>query len=205
MENIHKIKMAYKEKLNTLFKEVVKPINHKLIREVQDVDLVFDYPTQNSVKELSSFILNFMNKYNIGTLVKPTHWGIRGYNEIRQTLYDSIKQQMTKQKPVGAFQLFDDLKDDVTGKLTKNYTSYDYARVARTEGKRVTTLYQLEKLKEAGVEKVKHRTRGDNKVSSICKLHNGRIDKIDWLLSPQGEASRPPRHPQCRCRIQPVI
>ena len=195
--------MKFRERLNKL--ENTSNINQKLIKEVQDIDLTFDYTDNNTVKEFSDFVLRFMNKYNIGQKVSKRFWGIRGFKDIQQSLYDKLKKQMKKEEPVSPLQLYDDLQKDVDGKKNKDYQPYTYARVARTEGKSMTTLYQLEKFKEAGLQYVKHITRNDNKVSKECAIHNNREDKIDWLLSQQGEKSRPPRHPNCRCRVAPSM
>lgn len=193
--------MNYKEKLELLS---VKPkINTKLIKEVQDIDLVFDTADNSSIKEFNDFVIRFMNKYNIGAKISSRFWGVRGYKDIQQNLYDKIKMQMTKEKPVSILQLYDDLQKDVNGKKNVDYRPYAYARVARTEGKSIASVYQLEKFKEAGLKYVKHVTRGDEKVSPICAFHNNREILIDELLNDDNK--RIPLHPNCRCRYVPSM
>lgn len=192
--------MNYKERLNNLAE--VSKINHKLINEVKDIDLKFDNVDTSSLKEFSDWVLKYMNKYNIGKKVSKKFWGVRGYQEIQTNLYDKIKQQLTRAKPVSSLQLYDDLKKDVDGKQNKDYSAYDYSRVARTEGKSLSVIFQLEKLREAGIKKVIYTTRGDNKVRRSHALLNGKEYDIDYLLSPEGEKDRIPIDPNCRCRYK---
>lgn len=193
--------MSYKERLDKLVLNKNTKLNISLIKEVQDIDLTFDFATNNTISELSDFVKNFMKKYNIGTKISKRFWGIRGFKKIQQNIYDKLKKQIYEREPITPHKLYDDLQSDVDGKKNVDYQQYQYARVARTEGKTITTIYQLEKFKEAGLKYVRHVTKGDNKVATICALHNNKEDEIDWLLSDKGEASRPPRHINCRCRV----
>ena len=186
--------MSYKEKLDALY--VSSKLDMDLINSVNDVDFTFDFATSSSVKEFSDFVLKFMNKYNIGGKISKRFWGIRGYRQVQQSLYDRLKQQMQKDKPVGVLQLYDDLQDDVT---KKGMTKSDIARVARTEGKAIAIVYKLENFKKGGLKYVRYRTRGDAKVGDDHAVLNGREYEIDYLLSPEGEKDRIPLRPNCRC------
>lgn len=190
--------MNYKEKLDTLY--VTSKVDVKRIREVENADLPFDRPNSRSLIEFGDFMFRMMNKYKIGKYVSKNHWGIRGYADIQKTLYDSVKNMFLKNKPKSQFQIFDDLKNDVSGKKTRNYNSIDYMRVARTEGKRMSIIYQLEEFKSAGLKYVKYLTRSDNRVRDEHARLNGREYEIDYLLSPEGEKDRIPTGINCRCR-----
>lgn len=188
----------YKEKLDTLY--VTSKVDMKRVREVQDIDLIFDRPNSRSLIEFGDMMFRIMQKYNIGKYVSKNHWGVKGYKDIQTSLYDSVKNMFLKRRPTNQFQIFDDLKNDVSGKRTKNYTPVDYMRVARTEGKRMSVIYQLEEMKKAGVKYVRYATRNDNRVRDEHRLLNGREYEIDYLLSPEGEKDRIPLGINCRCR-----
>jgi len=189
--------MSYKEKLNKLFFEAKPKYDKKLVDSVKDIDLTFDYATEKSLKELNDFVLKFMNKYSIGDKISKRFWGIRGYKRIQSSLYDQIKKQMQDRRPVTQIGLFDDLQQDVR---VKDKSNYDISRVARTEGKSITVIYQLEKFKQAGLKYVKYQTRGDNKVRPAHAMLNGKLYEIDHLLSAKGEKDRIPLGVNCRCR-----
>ena len=186
--------MNYKEKLDSLY--VGSKVNMSLVDSVAEVDFAFDFATSSSVKEFSDFVMRFMHKYGIGKKISKRFWGIRGYKQVQSSLYDRLKQQMQKDKPVGVLQLYDDLSADVT---KKGVPKSNIARVARTEGKAIAIVYKLEKFKEAGLKYVRYRTRGDAKVGDDHAVLNGREYEIDYLLSPEGEKDRIPLRPNCRC------
>ena len=187
--------MNYKEKLDTLY--VTSKVDIKKIKKVEKIDYLFDDISSHSVKELSDFVRRFMNKYNIGGKISKKFWGVRGYKRIQQSLYDNLKQQLTREKPASTMQLYDDLNKDVKN---KNVSKYDISRVARTEGKSVAIVIKLEKMKEAGLKYVRYKTRGDSKVRDSHKVLNGREYEIDFLLSPQGEDTRIPAKDGINCR-----
>jgi len=192
--------MNYKEKLDTLY--VSSKVDAKLYNKVKDLDLIFDTASTSSISELSNFIKRYIDKYKFGSKISKKFWGIRGYKQLQQSLYDKIKQQLTRQKPTSILQLYDDLQDDV--KKTDK-TLYDFGRVARTEGKAMTIVFQLETAKQAGYKYVRYETRGDSKVRPKHQSFNGREFEIDYLLSEQGEHERIPMDPNCRCRYTPIM
>ena len=201
-------KLHFRERLEKLDKINTRPkrnLDFKKIREVEDIDLAFDFPNENTLNEFRNVMMKFMSGYNIGQYVSKNHWGQRGYKQIQQQLLSSVKKMFEREKPVTQFGLFDDLRKDVDGKKTKDYTSYDYSRVARTEGKRMSIVYQLLKYKEAGLTHVRYQTRGDKKVRDSHQILNGKVYEIDYLLSQQGEKERIPIDPNCRCRYIPQV
>lgn len=196
--------MNYKEKLNQLhIRSSFDSDKLRKIREVQDIDLIFDHATPNSLNEYSNFMLKIMQRYNIGKYVSKKFWGYRGYQDIQSVLLGGVKKMFDGDKKVEPSALYDELKSDVTGKQTRNYPAYTYARVARTEGKRMSVIYQLETMRDNGLKYVDYRTRGDSKVRDGHKMLNGRTYKIEYLLSPEGEKDRIPIDPNCRCRYVP--
>ena len=193
---------SFKEKLSKLEKS--SKIDYKTVKEVQDVDLVFDNINENTIVEFSNLLRRYMDKYDIGKRISKRFWGIQGYRDIQQTLYQNIKQQFTQGRRPTRLGLFDQLKDDVKGKKTKDYTNYHYSRVARTEGKAMSVLYQLERWRDARVEEVVYTIR-DQKARDSHKRLNGKVYRIDYLLSNAGANERIPMDPNCRCRYKPKL
>jgi SPP1 gp7 family putative phage head morphogenesis protein len=190
---------SYELKYLPPYSEKHSKINLTKIREVQDIDLAFDFTTNNTIPEFFDFIKRYMKQYNIGSKISKRFWGIRGFKDIQDRLYKTVKKQVEEKEPVKSLKIYDDLQKNVDGKTNKDYTPYAYARVARTESKSITIIYKLEKFKEAGLKYVKYRTRGDDKVRDEHKVLNGREFEIEYLLSQQGEKDRIPQSPNCRC------
>jgi SPP1 gp7 family putative phage head morphogenesis protein len=186
--------MNYKERLNVLLESKV---DMKIVDSVKDVDLKFDIVSTETVKEFRDIIMRIMREYDIGKKISKRFWGERGYKDIQSTLYDAVKQQFSGEKPKNVLQLYDDLKTDVN---VKGRSNYDISRVARTEGKAMSIIYQLEGFRKAGVKWVTYVTRGDKKVRPEHQILNGREYEINYLLSPEGEKDRIPISPNCRCR-----
>ena len=191
-------------KLDLLFKEIVKP------KEITDIpkptyDLGY-FPEEgnelNEYIEYSNLLQKFFQQYRIGTRVSRGYWGNQKYKQIQKILTQQIQPVQIDSK-IGAapksnnsLQLYDQLLSDVGG---KQFSKYDFQRVARTETANMKAVYSLLKYKEAGVIYVIHTTKNDDRVSEICKLHANREFKIDYLLSPEGEKDRIVLHPNCRC------
>lgn len=194
----------YRERLENTDNKLTKiqTIKDK-IKDVEDIDLKFDRADSNTLNEFRSFTQRFMDKYNIGKYVSKKFWGIRGFKDIQKVLFGSVKKLKLRDKKVTTFDLYDELKSKDIGKDTRQYTNYAYSRVARTEGKRLSVLYQLESFRDAGLKHVKYTTRGDSKVRDSHRMLNGKEYSIDYLLSDEGESVRIPADVNCRCRYRP--
>ncbi len=188
----------YRERLeNTDYKLTkIQTIKDK-IKDVEDIDLIFDRADVTTLNEFRNFAKKFMDKYNIGKYVSKKFWGIKGFKDIQKVLLDSVKKLKQNDKKVTSFDLYDELKSKDVGKDTRQYTNYAYARVARTEGKRLSVLYQLESFRDAGLKYVIYTTRGDAKVRDEHRRLNGKEYSIDYLLSDEGESVRIPFSPNC--------
>jgi SPP1 gp7 family putative phage head morphogenesis protein len=195
--------MTYKEKLDTLY--ATSKVDMNRVNSVKDIDLVFDHPTENTLNEFTSFMTRMMQKYNIGKYISKRFWGVKGYQDIQTVLLQQTKALFDRKERPTPMKLMDDLKSRDIGKKTRNYPSYTYMRVARTEGKRMSIIYQLEELKAAGVKYVIYRSRNDSRVRDEHRMLNGREFEIDYLLSPQGEKDRIPTGINCRCRYDMSI
>jgi SPP1 gp7 family putative phage head morphogenesis protein len=165
------------------------------------------YFSDNNVdpyRELSDWVIAFMKKYKIGKFIQPSVWGTQKVNEIQNIIRKKMLTHTDGQvepKSVNPLKLYDDLQDEV--KNSKDFSDYDFARVARTETARIKSVYALHEFKEAGFKYVIHRTKNDNRVSAICKSINGVEFKIDDLLRENDiDSKRIPIHPQCRCRYE---
>lgn len=185
------------KKIDKLYKEFV---SKQTVETLSTVDSGYFTPKEQDLfQDFFDTYKKYMNLFDIGTNISKKKWGDRRVKQIQSILKQTMDKQ-TKAPKKNSLQLFDELEKEVGG---KQFTSYDFARVARTETAAMKAAFQLVKFKEAGIEKVRHKTRNDNRVSEICKRYNNRVFKIDDLLA--RDSDRIPVHVQCRCRYEPVV
>jgi hypothetical protein len=192
--------MSIDNKIQSQDIDVIKKYKKILLdnKDILDLDLKFDFATQKSLPEFFDFIKNYMSKYNIGNLISRRFWGLLNYKKIQNILYSKTQKVLDEKEPISQFKIYDDLQKSVSNE----FPNYAVSRVARTEGKNLSIILQLTRFRESGGKFVIHKTRNDEKVSSVCRLLNNREMSIDWLLSSAGEKSRIAVHPNCRCRYQ---
>lgn len=217
--------ISYKEKLNNLYLES-KSTNSSILRtalELADEKEGYYKDIHNDLLEYTDWTSKFMRKWKIGKYISRNKWGTRRYKQINKFLQDALfKKRKIGVKDAAVHDEIEtddvnepgqfveppknhhDLRDELEKKTGgEEFSKYDYSRVARTEVARMKATYQLLAFKEAGLKKVIHKTRNDNRVGSDHAKLNNRVFDIDWLLSKAGEKVRIPNRPQCRCRYMP--
>ena len=150
--------------------------------------------------ELLDVVANLMKRFNVGRLLKVQKWGTRRKNQItnilRRSLVQDIESGQIQKNRRNDLDVYDDLRKDIGDKSDK-FSKYDFARVARTETARMKALAQLFMWQEAGITKVKYKTKNDNRVGEDHKKLNNKTYEIKWLLSSAGEKERIPNRPNC--------
>jgi len=176
-------------------------------KKEKDFDINTGYMNFNvdSFDEFTSWIKKFMKKFGIGTEISKKKWGDRKTKELQATLYANLEKEPTGE--VSLKQTGRALRDKLQNAAdAKQFTRYDFSRIARTEAANVKAIFQLQKFKEAGYTKVIHknnpRSVARKTVSTKCQLLNNRKFDIDYLLSKQGEKDRICIHPNCMCHYE---
>lgn len=163
--------------------------------------LVYDSSDINSYSELSSIsqgIKDFMKKFQIGWKIKSFKDEKGATKKTRDLIQKWIQAEPDKRPTPGQFK--QKLKDEIVKYDTigrPNIKDYEIERVARTELSSSRTLLQLLKWKEQGYKEVRHITHFSKNTGEKDKRFNGRIFKIDYLLTHPED--RVPLHPNCRC------
>lgn len=189
-------------KITLLHEKVVK--KKFQTNKIEETQGYFYNTSGDWLKELSDIASRFMQKYDIGQHLSSRKWQDKSKDMIKDVLKNTFTMFGGKPNERNAepMEVYDDLKD----KFSKDYSPSEVAVVARTETANLRAIMSLTKFQEAGFEKVRHKTKNDNRVSDICKSYQNRVFEIDYLLKQRGlNNDRIAIHPNCRCRYEPAI
>lgn len=200
------MKKIYREKLDKLFLESKGIDSEELnkLNSLSDAENGYYKDIHNDLQEYSDWMTRFMRRWGVGKYINKNKWGHRRYQQmndvLRKTLFKGKDPEEDKVTPPRNHH---DLRDELEKKADgKDFSNYDFSRVARTETARMKAIYQLLGWQKMGFKYVIYKTRNDNRVGEDHKLLNNREFEISYLLSEAGEKVRVPNRPNCRCRYQ---